>query len=315
METQLDPTSFISSTLDFLKTRGLELVVPIIIIVIIERAISFMAGKYVVDEAKRIHIRKWTRYAALIFALVWVFLVYSIHREKDVYFMVGIFLAGVLIALRDVFSNFVGWILVVSTKGFQQGDRIKIGTVSGDVVDVGLLRTVLAEIGEWVDADQSTGRLVSVPNSQILTQPLFNYTQGHDFVWNEFKVLVTFESDWQDAEKIMLEVASNDFQQKKEHILEKLKVMRRRYMLRYNYISPKVYVCIADSGVLLTLRYMVRARRRRTLDDLFAREILSRFNRERSIEFAYPTMRIFRPGTGSYSEPQSVPSGKPDIKG
>jgi small-conductance mechanosensitive channel len=87
-----------------------------------------------------------------------------------------------------------------------------------------------------------------------------------------------------------------DFEEKKEQIQERLKRVRQQYLLRYNFISPKVYVRIADSGVELAIRYMVRARRRRTEEDALAREILSRFAADKHIEFAYPTTRFYRMG-------------------
>jgi small-conductance mechanosensitive channel len=113
------------------------------------------------------------------------------------------------------------------------------------------------------------------------------------------RVLITFESNWQKAEKIINDIAFEDFNQKKEQIQERLKKVKRKYLLRFNYITPKVYVAIKDSGVELALRYMVRARRRRTIEDSVSREILSHFDHEKDIDFAYPTMRIYRPDKSS----------------
>lgn len=280
------------SILDFLQRNAWGLLASLAIIFLVERFIAFLATHYIPNETKRHSVKKWNRYVALIFALLWIVIIYGVHRQKDVFFLLGLFLAGVAIALRDVFSGFIGWLIIISPKGFRHGDRIRLGTVVGDVIDIGLFRTVLAEIGEWVEADQSTGRLVAVPNSMILSQPLYNYTEGYDFIWNEFKVLVTFESNWQRAEDILMEIGQRDFEEQKDQIQERLRRVRKRYLLRYNYITPKVYVKIADSGVLLTLRYMVRARRRRTLEDRVARDVLTRFAKEPAVDFAYPTMRI-----------------------
>lgn len=290
----------------FLRGNIIILCGLLLIIIILERVASFLADRYVNDDERRHVLKKWLRYLALFFGFFCILFLYGTYAQKDTFFLVGLFLAGIAISLRDVFSNFVGWLVINSQKGFKHGDRIKIGTVvSGDVIDIGVLRTTLVEIGEWVDADQSTGRLVTVPNSLVLSNAVHNFTEGHDLIWNEFKVLVTFESDWETAEKIMVEIAQADFEGKKEFIIERLRRVRKRYLLRYNFITPKVYVKIADSGVLLTLRYMVRARRRRTMDDTISREILRRFAMEPSVEFAYPTMRLFRADeTGA--GPQSI---------
>jgi len=308
MNDSFDWNTILAGIIEFFHTQAVDLVLVVLIIFLIERIITFIADHYVDHEGHRLAIKKWTRYTAVTIAFLWIITLYGIYRENDVFFIIGIILAGVAISMRDVFSNFVGWLLINSAKGFKQGDRIKLGVISGDVIDIGVLRTVLAEIGEWVEADQSTGRLVSVPNSLILSQPLYNYTEGHDFIWNEFKVLITFESDWSKAEELMLDVVMEDFESKKEQIMERLKRVRKHYLLRYNFISPKVYVTIGDSGILLTLRYMVRARRRRTSEDAVAREILNKFQQEKSIDFAYPTVRVYR-----RAQDQLAPNLGPDI--
>jgi small-conductance mechanosensitive channel len=295
----IDWNDIVLRLLDFVKVNAIGILIAVGIILALGRVFVLIANRYVREDERRHAIRKWTRYVTLFFSLEWVLLIYNSYtggRTPFVLFLIGVFLAGVAFSMRDIFSNIVGWLLIISGKGFSQGDRVKIENLTGDVIDIGILRTTLAEIGDWVGADQSTGRLVSIPNSLALTQPIYNYTQGYDFIWHEIKILVTFESDWQRAENIIAEVAQRDFEQKKEQIQERLRRVRSRYLVRYNFISPKVYVLIADSGVQLALRYLVRARRRRTLEDSLSREILLRFKQEPSIEFAYPTIRVFRQG-------------------
>lgn len=301
----IDWGAITSGVIDFLRGNMVALIGLLLFIIIFERVASVLADRYVKDDERRHVLKKWLRYIALFFSFLCVLFLYGTYAHKDTFFIVGLFLAGIAISLRDVFSNFVGWLIINSQKGFSHGDRITIGKiVTGDVIDIGVLRTTLAEIGEWVDADQSTGRLVTIPNSMILSNPVHNYTEGHDLIWNELVLLVTFESDWEKAEQIMLRIAEVDFEKRKESIVERLRKVRKQYLLRYNFISPKVYVTIADSGVKLSLRYMVSARKRRTMDDEFARQILRQFTKEPSIALAYPTMRLFR---NSEAAGQSLP--------
>ena len=290
--------------IDFLRGNIVSLVGLLLIIIIFERIATLIADRYVKDDQRRHMLKKWLRYIALFFGFLSILFLYGTYAHKDTFFLVGLFLAGIAISLRDVFSNFVGWLIINSQKGFSHGDRVTIGKiVAGDVIDIGVLRTTLVEIGEWVHADQSTGRLVTIPNNLILTNPVHNYTEGHDLIWNELVIAVTFESDWEMAEKIILEIAEKDFEEKKDSILERLRKVRKRYLLRYNFVTPKVYVTVADSGVQLSLRYMVSARRRRTMDDEFSREILRRFAKEPSIALAYPTMRVYRNNESAGSSP------------
>ena len=298
MNDSSDWYTFYLTVIDFIQREAIGIVITLVIIILCGYLVHSMAVKYIQGDEKKHAIKKWTRYTTAIIAIIWILILYNSHIQQDTpfyLFLIGLFLASVAISLRDVFSNIVGWIIIVSSKGFKNGDRIKIGSMTGDVIDIGIFRTIIAEIGDWVEADQSTGRLISIPNSIVLNQEVCNYTHGYDFIWSEVKVLITFESEWQKAEEIMNTIAMDDFIQKKEQIQERLKHVKRRYLLRYNYITPKVYVSIKDSGVELSLRYMVRTRRRRTLEDLVAREILMKFKKEKDIDFAYPTIRIFKP--------------------
>jgi small-conductance mechanosensitive channel len=292
-----DTNELLLAFLAFFSKNALGILVSAGIILAISQVAIEIVNKKVKDERKAHAMRKWIRYLAAIFCVVWLIVLYSAQTERSsplYLLLIGLFLAGIAISMRDVFSNVVGWFLIMSHKGFKQGDRIKVGNITGDVIDIGLLRTMLAEIGGWVKADQSTGRLVSIPNSMIISNEIYNFTQGYEYIWDEISILVTYESDWRRAEKIITEIAMKDFEEKKEHIQEKLKMVRSKYLLRYNFISPKVYVRIADSGVELTLRYMVPARRRRTAQDTINREILAAFSEEKTVELAYPTIRQFR---------------------
>ena len=86
---------------------------------------------------------------------------------------------------------------------FALGDRIQIGKHSGDVIDIRFFQFTINEIGNWVDADQSTGRIIHIPNGKVFTEAQANFTQGFSHIWNEIGVLVTFESDWEKAKNIL----------------------------------------------------------------------------------------------------------------
>jgi small-conductance mechanosensitive channel len=144
-----------------------------------------------------------------------------------------------------------------------------------------------------VDADQSTGRLVSVPNSHIFTQPIYNYTRGFHYIWNEISVLVTFESNWRKAQKIILTAAQEGVDELQEQFRTQIRRMARRYMILYQHVTPIVYPRILDSGVQLTLRYLAEPKRRRGTEARLTAQILDAFAAEPDIEFAYPTTRFY----------------------
>ncbi|MFH1039509.1 MAG: mechanosensitive ion channel domain-containing protein [PVC group bacterium] len=202
--------------------------------------------------------------------------------------------AGVALALQEVILCTAGWLVILMRRPFEVGDRIEFGDVKGDVIDIQILQTSLLELGNWVNADQSTGRIVNVPNSAIFKKPTFNYSRGFEYIWNELRVLVTFESDWKRAEEIMLRHAVARAEGMEEIVKRKIKRMSRRYMIHYGKLTPIVYVNIKDSGVELTLRYLTDARKRRSTEDEFSRRILEDFEKEEKVNFAYPTYRIVK---------------------
>ena len=202
--------------------------------------------------------------------------------------------AGVALALQEVILCTAGWMVILIRRPFEVGDRIEFGGIKGDVIDIQILQTSLLEVGNWVDADQSTGRIVNVPNSSIFKAPNFNYSRGFEYIWNELKVLVTFESDWKKAEEIMLRHALPRAEGMEDIVKRKIKKMSRRYMIHYGHLTPIVYINIKDSGVELTLRYLTDAKKRRVSQDEFCRVILEDFEKEDKVNFAYPTYRIVK---------------------
>lgn len=94
----------------------------------------------------------------------------------------GLASAGIAIALRDLVSNLAGWMFIVWRRPFQVGDRIQLGEFTGDVIDIRLFQFTILEIGNWVAADQSTGRIIHVPNSYVLAKGLANYQSGSEFL-------------------------------------------------------------------------------------------------------------------------------------
>ena len=129
----------------------------------------------------------WKRSVSFTIGLLTVILIGSVWIRAIGQFgaFLGLFTAGLAIALKDPLTNIAGWIFILTRKPFTLGDRVQIGEHAGDVIDMRLFQFTLLEIGNWVDADQSTGRIIHIPNGTIFTQPQSNYSAGFKFIWNE----------------------------------------------------------------------------------------------------------------------------------
>lgn len=207
----------------------------------------------------------------------------------------GLVSAGIAIALTDVLKNLAGWAYVLLRRPFRVGDRIEIGDTKGDVVDIRIFRFSLLEVGNWVDAEQSTGRLVHVPNGLLFTERLANYTEGFEYIWHEIPVLVTFESDWKAAREIMERVLAERIPVVEAAAAQRIRSTAKSYHIRLGALTPRVYLTVRDSGVLLTARLLVDVRARRGSDEAFWEGVLEGFAANPNVELAYPTIRMYRP--------------------
>lgn len=205
----------------------------------------------------------------------------------------GLLSAGLAIALKDLVSDLAAWMFIMWRKPFEVGDRIQVGDHAGDVIDIRIFQFTLLEIGQWVAADQSTGRVIHVPNWKIFSEPLANYTKGFQFIWNELPVLVTFESDWRAAKEILTEIVSRHAEHLTAEAERRVREASSRFMIFYTTLTPKVWTRVEDSGVLLTMRYLCDPRRRRGTEEAIWEEILDAFAARDDIDFAYPTQRFY----------------------
>jgi small-conductance mechanosensitive channel len=265
------------------------------LILLLRRAVLGLVRKQVDDPTLLYKWGKASGYVASVIGLLaMVQIWFSAIRSLGTF--LGLLTAGLAIALKDLVADFAGWVFILLTRPFDHGDRIQIGELAGDVVDRRIFQFTIMEIGNWVDADQSTGRVVHVPNAKIFTQPLANYTSGFSYLWNEIPVCVTFESDWRRAKKIMAEIASRVTADVIAEAQNPMHRANQRFPIQYRTLTPAVYTSVEADGVLLTLRYLCRPRQRRGTAQELWEDILDAFGEESDVDFAYPTQRLLVEG-------------------
>lgn len=107
----------------------------------------------------------------------------------------GVAGAGIAFALQEVITSVAGWIALSFGQFYTIGDRVQLGGIKGDVIDIGMLRTTIMEIGEQVKGDQYTGRIVRITNSFVCQGPVYNYSADFPFVWDEITVPIKYGGD------------------------------------------------------------------------------------------------------------------------
>ncbi|MGE0200757.1 MAG: mechanosensitive ion channel family protein [Candidatus Melainabacteria bacterium] len=211
----------------------------------------------------------------------------------------GLLSAALAFALKDPLVNLAAWGFILWRKPFTLGDRIQLSDNKGDVIDIRLFSFSLMEIGNWVDAYQSTGRIIHIPNGKIFTEVLANYNRGFQFVWHELGVTLTYESNWQKARGLLEDIVNEHALHLSRQAEDNIRKASKKMMIFYSTLTPSVYITIEDSGVKLTLRYLCPPKKRRDTAHAINAAILNAFAKADDIDFAYPTRRMyFNPAEG-----------------
>jgi len=289
----------ITNWLNAIYTKGLGLdlriinsLITILVLWFIFWLTTSIISRRVSDKRSRYQWRKLTGYFFFLVGLLVIGRIWIAGFQSLATYL-GLLSAGLAIALKDPISDLFGWIFIMWRRPFEVGDRIEIGEVAGDVVDQRIFQFSLMEIGNWVHADQSTGRLLHVPNQVVFTSVLANYTKGSDYIWNELPVLITFESDWQKAKNLLLEIANQYTKDNIEMIESSFEKATKRFLIEYGKLTPTVYSSVEESGVELTIRYLCEPRQRRDSSQIIWEAILKAFAVHQDIDFAYPTQRFY----------------------
>jgi len=257
------------------------------------RLLLFLVTQKIAEDSQYIYtVRKATGYAISVLGALLVFGVW-VERLGDLSVALGILAAGLAFALQEIIGSFAGWLTIISGHPFAVGDRIETSNIRGDVVDVGILRTTLMEIGNWLQGDHNTGRIVTVSNAFIFKEPLYNYSAHLRFIWDEISLPITYQSDWKKASEIMIEAVKTHphYQTLLPQAEEQRRQARRKLAVKITSLAPRVFVKLTDNWIELGMVYPVDNDLRRTFRSEVSQGILSEFA-DAEIEIASQTIAI-----------------------
>ena len=197
----------------------------------------------------------------------------------------GLVTAGLAFALQKVVTSIAGYFVILRGKVFHVGDRIVMGGVRGDVVSLGMTQTTILEMGQppavqaaspeiWVKSRQYTGRVVSVPNAKVFEEPIYNYTANVPFIWEEMTLPISYTSDRNRAEAILLEAARTHATKSAELSVQDIDALRRQH-LDEPALDPAVFWRLTDNWLELTVRFVTPERGVRDIKDGMSRQILT----------------------------------------
>ncbi len=254
-------------------SRLLTVLIGGLLIVALVRLVQRQTATRVKDPDVRYRVRKSITFLGYLLVLVLIVVVYS-QRLGGLAVALGVAGAGIAFALQEVIASVAGWVALTFSRWYAPGDRIQLGGIRGDVIDIGMLRTTLMEVGQWVDGDLYNGRIVRIANSYVFKEPVFNYSGDFAFLWDEIRVPVKYGSDHQLARTLFTRIAQEVTGEFGIVARQAWTEMVRRYRIEDASVEPMVTVIANDNWMDFTVRYVVDYRRRRTTKDQLFQRIL-----------------------------------------
>ena len=254
----------------------IAVVIGIIILVVISKFIKRILKKRVSESDSRYKANKIVSFISYVFAVLLISIVFS-DKLGGLTVALGVAGAGIAFALQEVIASVAGWIAIAFAGFYKTGDRVQLGSIKGDVIDIGVLRTTIMETGQWVDGDLYNGRIVRIANSFVFKEPVFNYSGDFPFLWDEIKIPVKFGSDYDLARSIIFKSANDVVSGYPEKAKKHWDEMLKNYLLENSSLDTMVTITANDNWVEFTLRYVVDFKKRRITKDRIFTGILKDF--------------------------------------
>lgn len=246
------------------------------------RLAQLAISRSIKDTGLRYRVRKFAGFLG--YSIIAIIALSSLSKNlSQVGVIFGVAGAGIAFALQEVIASIAGWIAVSFGNFYKPGDRVELGGIKGDVIDIGMLRTTLMEVGDWVKGDLYNGRIVRVANSFVFKAPVYNYSGEFPFLWDEFTLPIRFGSDWALAHKIIEEIVVKRAEAFTQASTLQWSRMVKKFMIEEARVAPSVTLSITDNWIEFTVRYVVDYKLRRTTRDAIMRDLLVAFDREREL--------------------------------
>lgn len=306
------------------NAQKLALTVGLVVALVLFTAILNRLLRLAPDTDRATRVRFWSRQAvSLAVAIVGAIGLASIwfDNPKTLSTAAGLMSAGLAFALQKVITSFAGYFLILRGNNFSVGDRIVMGGVRGNVIALGFFQTTIMEMGEpasvqaaepamWVKSRQFTGRIVTVANSRIFDEAVYNYTRDFPFIWEEMSLPIAYRDDRKRVDEILLQAARRHAADPKQLAPGTLEHLQRKYDVSVHDFEPRVYWRLTDNWVELTVRMLVPDHGTRHIKDAMSREVIAALD-EAGIGIAsstseivgFPTLKVQQVGPAPQREP------------
>lgn len=235
----------------------------IIFVKIVQKVSYFFFSKIFKKNKTRFNFRKKVSFVCNIFLVFIIIIIWEDFLLKFIT-LFSFVTAAIAYSLRDTIINFFAGIYIRLAKPFQVEDRIMICNHIGDVVNISNLSFEVLEVNN--DTFQSTGSIVHIPNSKVISEPLINYVKVFKYVWNETEVKICIDSDIKKVKGILYSIVNNNdiIKSIPSKMINELN-NNSSYRIYYNKLEPIIYTNIKDKYVSMNIRYLVHPKKKRNV--------------------------------------------------
>lgn len=243
-----------------IRTFGV-VVLLIIIAVLFDALLARAFNRFGNDNRKLHHLRLLTSLIIQVLALCLILIV-IFGPPPQLSTIIGLVTAGLTVVLKDFIVAICGWFVLIGKNGVRVGDWVEINGVAGEIVKVGLFRTVLMETGNWTAAGHPTGRRVTFFNSFAIEGQYFNFSTVGQWLWDEVRVNVPAGDNLQEDSDRIVNIVNHEIGDASEQAEKEWKRAAGSYSLKNFSAAPNVSVRPVDGSIEVTVRYVARASER-----------------------------------------------------
>lgn len=266
--------------------------IGIAVIWMIIKTIQITLLSKITDNNNRYKAKKFSSIIGYFLTIIPLTVIFS-DKLRYLTVALGVAGAGIAFALQEVIASFAGWLAIMFGRFYNTGDRVQLGGIKGDVMDIGVLRTTIMETGQWVDSDLYDGLIVLIANSYVFKEPVFSYSGDFPFLWDEIKIPIQYSSDYAKAKEIILKAgveAAGDLNVRSK---EKWKTLQNKYRLEDAQTEPVITLVANDNWAEYTLRYVVGYKKRRsTKSELFTKILIEIETTNGAVKMASATFQL-----------------------
>ncbi len=251
----------------------------IILIRLIQLIITKISLKRNINAKEKYLVKRKCRATATGIIIVILTLIWSDYL-KNFLTLITFISTAITLSLKEIILNFFAGIYIRTSKIFSLEDRIEVNGLKGDIININKTSFDLLEVGDRVNGEQSTGRMVHVPNSVVFNYPLKNYVKPFKYVWDEMKLQLSLNSDISKVKKEVYKIVKknnviNAIPEKMEH---EVKDASEDYRIYYNNLEPIIYVEVVDGAIDMYVRFLVHPKKKRNVENTIWIDILKCYN-------------------------------------